>query len=331
MFRTERDCFEFVLHSRWPEAGGGSCPRCGPTRFHPREDRLALACASCKRYQSATSGTVMHRSRLPLSAWLLSAWLLTTDKRGVSAKQLQRQLGTSYATAYMVLQRLRAAMVHPDRRRLHGRIEVDETFVGGVRHGRRGREMRPGKEGKFVVLGAVEVRSGLGGDLEAFRRPGRIRLRHVADNRASTLLDFVADTATPGSKIVTDGNPSYRGVVDLGYLHGIESTALGTPQKEVLTRAHLAFSNLKTWLAGTFHGRVEGKHLQGYLNEFCFRFNRRDDLPAAFQTVLGIAPLVRGPTYAGLHANGPERFLHVREPEPPFGRAQVGVRVRSAG
>ena len=261
----------------------------------------------------------MHRSRLTLSAWLLAAWLLVTDKRGVSAKQVQRQLGVTYETAYMVLQRLRASMVHPDRQRLRGRIEVDETFVGGVKHGRRGRELWAGKEGKFIVLGAVEVRSGLGEALEELRRPGRIRLRLVADNRAATLLDFVSDSAVAGSTIVTDGNSSYRGVEDLGYLHRIESTALGTPQKEVLTRAHLAFSNLKTWLAGTFHGRVEGKHLQGYLNEFCFRFNRRDNLPAAFQTVLGLAPLVKGPTYADLYAEGPERFLHAREPEIPFG------------
>jgi transposase-like protein len=225
----------------------------------------------------------------------------------------------------MVLQRLRAATVHPDRERLRGRVEVDETFVGGVRHGRSGKEMKPGKTGKFIVVGAVEVRSGLGVDLEELRRPGRLRLRHVPDNQGATLLDFITDTAVPGSTIVTDGNTSYRGVEGLGFLHGVESTSQGTPQEEVLTRVHLAFSNLKTWLAGTFHGRVEAKHLQGYLNEFCFRFNRRNNLCAAFQTVLGIAPLVRGPTYADLYADGPDRFLHVREAPGTFGPAQVGA------
>ena len=102
--------------------------------------------------------------------------------------------------------------------------------------------------------------------------------------------------------------------------HGVQSTALGHPQEAVLRYLHLAFSNLKTWYAGTFHGRVEAKHLQGYLNEFCFRFNRRDDLFTAFQTVLGIAGRVRGPTLAGLYSEGPGRFVHPNphEPEEPY-------------
>jgi len=251
----------------------------------------------------------MEGTKLPLSTWLQAAYLMVTDKRGISAKQLQRDLGLrGYETAYTLLQRLRAATVDPDRERLHGSVEVDETFLGGVRHGKKGRELFGGKEGKFVVLGAVEVRpSG---------RPARLRLRHVEDLRARTLLKFVKDCVEPGSLVTTDGNPSYRGVTRLGMTHGIQSTALGHPQEAVLRYLHLAFSNLKTWYAGTYHGRVEAKHLQGYLNDFCFRFNRRDDLFLAFRTVLGIAGRVRGPTLAGLYDQGPERYVHPNPHEP---------------
>jgi transposase-like protein len=251
----------------------------------------------------------MENSKLPLSTWLQAAYLLVTDKRGISAKQLQRDLGLrGYETAYTLLQRLRAATVDPDRERLHGSVEVDETFLGGVLHGKKGRELFGGKEGKYVVLGAIEVRpSG---------RPARLRLRHVEDLRARTLMKFVKDCVEPGSVVTTDGNPSYRGVTRLGMTHGVQSTALGHPQEAVLRYLHLAFSNLKTWYAGTYHGRVEAKHLQGYLNEFCFRFNRRDDLFLAFRTVLGIAGRIRGPTLTGLYSEGPGRFVHPNPHEP---------------
>jgi hypothetical protein len=271
----------------------------------------------------------MHRSRLPLGTWLLAAWLVVTDKRGISAKQLERQLGVSYETAYMVLQRLRAAMVDPERGRLHGTVEVDETFVGGVRHGRRGREMRPETAGKFVVVGAVEVRRSLRpADMKEILRPARLRLRCVPDKGAANLVRFVEDVLDPGTTVWTDANPSYAGLGDRGYRHGIQSTSLGMAQDAVLPHLHLAFSNLKTWLAGTFHGRVEAKHLQGYLNEFCFRFNRRDDLFAAFQTLLGIAARVDGPAYAGIYAEGPDRFIHpnIHEAPHPFGPEERAIR-----
>ncbi len=322
MFRDERDAFDFVLRSRWPEAADRACASCGGARFYPSNRRLVLTCAGCKRPQSATAGTVMHHSHLPIGTWLLAAWLLVTDKRGVSARQLERQLGVSYETAWMVLQRLRAAMVDPGRGRLHGSVEVDETFIGGVRHGRKGREMKPETAGKFVVVGAVEVRRALRpSDMREVRRPARLRLRLVPDKGAAHLLRFVEDVVDPGTTVWTDASPSYAGLGDRGYAHGIQSTALGMAQDTILPHLHLAFSNLKTWLAGTFHGRVEAKHLQGYLNEFCFRFNRRDNLYAAFQTLLGIAPRVEGPDYAGIYAEGPGRFVHpsLHEPPPPYG------------
>jgi hypothetical protein len=326
MFRSERACFDFVIQSRWPGDNDCVCAACGGAKFYLPEKRLLLVCAACKRPQSATAGTVMHRSHLPICTWLMAAWLLVTDKRGVSAKQLERQLGVSYETAYMVLQRLRAAMVNPERERLHGSVEVDESFVGGVKHGKKGKEMKPEKGGKFVVVGAIEARYALRPkDMKEVHRPARLRLRHVPDKGARHLTRFVQDVVEPGTTVWTDANPSYGPLEGTGYPHFIASTTLGMSQDAVLPHLHLAFSNLKAWLHGTFHGAVEAKHLQGYLNEFCFRFNRRDNLYAAFQTVLGIAPKVAKPAYADIYSTAPGRFVHPNphETAPPYGRRSL--------
>jgi len=322
MFPDEEACSRFVVESRWPE--GIECPRCGHSRVCPRGDRrCGLECPSCDYTFSATAGTVMHDTKLPLSTWLQAAYLMVTDKRGISAKQLQRDLGLrGYETAYMLLQRLRVAMVNPDREPLSGSVEVDETFLGGVRHGRPGMEAVGKEGGKFIVLGAIEVlRIRRESDWKDLHRPARLRLRHAENLSRRVLLSFVRDVVLEGSAVATDGKESYRSLDDHGYLHRVESTALGMPQKHILEHLHLAFSNLKAWMDGTFHGRVEAKHLQGYLNEFCFRFNRRDNLYAAFQTVLGIAGRVRGPTHEALYSTGPGRFVHLNPHDPgePFG------------
>lgn len=322
MFPDEEAALRFVVESRWPEGVG--CPKCGHEGAYPRKDRRGgLECVGCGHTFSATAGTVMENTKLPLSTWLRAAYLMVTDKRGISACQLQRALGLGgYETSYMLLHRLRAATVNPGRERLHGSVEVDETFVGGVRHGRKGREMNPEKEGKFVVVGAIEVRRALRpSDMKEVHRPARLRLRHVPHKDARHLLGFVEDVVEPASMIWTDASPTYAPLESLGYSHGIQSTTLGMPQDIVLPALHLAFSNLKAWLHGTFHGAVEAKHLQGYLNEFCFRFNRRDNLCAAFQTVLGIAGRVKGPTHEALYDTGPDRFLH---PNCHEGRAPYG-------
>lgn len=326
MFPDEGACLRYVLESRWP-GGAIECPRCAAARSYPREDRRAgRECADCGHTFSATSGTVMDHTRLPLSLWLQSAYLLVTDKRGLSAKQLQRDLGLrGYETAWGVLQKLRAAMVNPDRTRLTGRVEVDESYIGGPEPGKRGR----GADGKFLVVGGVEVRIRTHPGTGAISRyPGRVRLRHIGNAIQPDLVDFVLETVADSSTIVTDGFEAYRILPEFGYAHEVESVAQGMKQDAVLRHYHLAISNLKTWLAGTFHGAVgraspggtRGKHLQGYLNEFAFRFNRRHDLFSAFRTVLGIAARARGPTREALYDSGPQRFVHVRERAPRFRR-----------
>lgn len=287
-FPDERACFDYLIQSRWPDRF--VCPNCGHDRWYEREERLVVECAKCRKLLSATAGTAMHGSRQPLSFWLLAAWLMVTDKRGVSAVQLQRQLGIKrHEVAYQMLHRLRAAMVAPEREALRGTVEVDETYVGG-------RDIGSGKHGrgtsKHLVMGAVEVVDGA---------PVRIRLRAIDSATGANLLGFIKDNVEAGSTIVTDAYLAYRSVTKVGYKHEVETTVHGTHPDDVLPRLHLVFSNLKAWIHGTFHGAIRQEHLQAYLNEFVFRFNRREHLHAAFQTLLGLAPKSEGPTLSGLY------------------------------
>ena len=311
MFPDEEACLKFIVESRWPE-GEPRCPKCGSKTCYSRKDRFGgLECAQCGYTFSATAGTVMKNTKLPLSTWLQAAYLAITDKRGIPAKQLQRDLGIRrYETAFTLLQKLRAAMVSPNRSRLHGVVEVDETFIGGPVPGKHGRGTAgPGK--KAIVVGAVEVRSFVHRKSGQTRtRPGRIRLSHIDDFKAKTLMGFVEGCVEPGTLVFTDDLNSYHGLAGMGYEHEVQSATQGMEQDAVLPHLHLVFSNLKTWLEGTFHGAVSQKHLQGYLNEFAFRFNRRRNLYAAFQTLLSIAPNVKAPTRNEIYATGPDRFQH---------------------
>jgi transposase-like protein len=305
-FRTDEACFRFVVSSRWPD--GFSCPKCAHDKGYDRADRWGQECAACGYVVSATAGTVMHRSKQPIRSWLLAAYLVATDKRGISACQLQRQLGLSrYETAFLMLHKLRAAMVNPDRDLLAGRVEVDESYLAG--EGRR--KSGSPSDRRLQVVGAVEVREGTSAKTgEIVARPGRVRFRSIKNAIQPVLLGFIKDTIKPGSAVVTDGLGSYKVLPDLGYEHEVQMHTYQRPQSEVLKHFHLAVSNLKTWLAGTHHGAVREMHIQAYLNEFAFRFNRRDNLFAAFQTLLGLAPKVEGLPGAALYASGAERSVH---------------------
>jgi len=278
-FSTEESCEEYLLNSRWPD--GFECPICGDTEFYYISTRRVLKCRANSHYTYLTAGTVMHGTRLPLRLWFWAAYLLTTETTGISALQLQRQLKIKrYEVAYTVLQKLRSSMVNPERTKIKGEIEVDETYIGGpTTGGKRGR----GTEKAIVVVG-VEKRG---------NHAGRVRLRHIEDVGSDTLTEFIRSNIERRSTVVTDEFPSYRGISKYGYRHEID---------EDLKLAHLVISNLKTWIKGTFHG-VSNKHLQAYLNEFVFRFNRRRTPMAAFQTILGLASNVEDwPTYEGLYS-----------------------------
>jgi transposase-like protein len=232
----------------------------------------------------------MHRTRTPLVEWFRAAYLMTTLTPGISALQLKRQLGLgSYQTAWTMLHKLRRATVNPDREILRGNVEVDDAYVGGKEEDVVGRQV----ETKTPVAVAVEVRG---------RASGRIRLRALQDVSGQSLLPFVRETVEPGSVVHTDGWSGYEGLANAGYKHRVRKMSDAKDPSKVLPHAHRAISNLKAWLLGTHHG-VSPKHLQPYLDEFAFRFNRRRTPMAAFQTLLGIGSRVPTVTYKMLCAS----------------------------
>ena len=221
-------------------------------------------CTTCAQQVSITAGTIFQDTRAPLTLWFRAIWWVVSQKQGASALGLQRVLGLgSYRTAWTWLHKLRRAMVRPGRERLIGKVEVDETFVGGVEpHGGR-RHIGP----KALVAVAAEVRG---------PAIGRIRLRRVSDSSADSLLQFIQEAVEPGAVVITDGLQSYRGVPALGYGHD-RRVLLGSGEsaEAVLPRVHRVASLLKRWLLGTHQGAVSREHLDYYLDEFTFRFNRR--------------------------------------------------------
>ena len=257
----------------------------------------------------------MRASHMPLSTWFWGAYLVTTQTPGQSALQFQRQLGLSrYETAFQILHKLRAGMVRPERDGLGGEypVEVDECLIGG-----RNRGGGKGHYDMTLVVGAVEVRqrkeaenraakhqeahSG-GVPLKRLLYAGRLRLRRIS-NRGADLVRFVTDAVAKGAHVKTDAWRGYNELPKLGYVHSPLTLAKNPESIEAhLPMIHLVFANLKTWLRGTHHSRVEPQHLQAYLNEYVFRFNRRFYPMTAFNSVLGLAAHALPPTYAELYS-----------------------------
>ena len=260
-FSTEAACREYLAQLRWPE--GFRCPYCEGGKSWPVRGVL-LECAACGVQTSVTAGTIFQDTRTPLPIWFRAMWWVTTQKNGASALGLQRVLGLkSYETAWTWLHKLRRAMVRPGRDLLTGRIEVDEGYLGGPEEGLPG---RLNLEKTLVVVAAQEDGKGI----------GRIRMRQIPDASSESLIRFVQDSATPGSIVHTDGWLGYSPLSSNGYRH--EVTYLRGNRKaasELLPRVHLVISHLKRWLLGTHQGAVSHQHLDYYLDEFTFRFNRR--------------------------------------------------------
>ena len=259
-FGSEQTCWDYLVKLRWPE--GFVCPRCGGRTAWTTTRRL-FVCATCQHQTSVTAGTIFQDRRKPLTLWFRAIWWITAQKHGASALELQRVLGLgSYVTAWTWLHKLRRAMVRPGRDRLQGRVEVDEVFVGGIEEGVRGRQT----ETKAVVAVACEKRG---------KGIGRIRLRRIPDASASSLGAFITQAVEPGSVVHTDGWEGYAGLPAKGYRHRV--TVVETPRSASLLfpRVHLVASLLNRWLLGTHQGAVSYTHLDYYLDEFTFRFNRR--------------------------------------------------------
>jgi transposase-like protein len=260
-FSTEQACRAYLFALRWPD--GFACPRCDG-RLGGQMARGLWLCRSCRRQTSVIAGTIFQDTRTPLPLWFRAIWLVASQKNGVSAMSVQRTLGLkSYQTAWAWLHKLRRAMVRPGRDRLTGRVEVDETYLGAGDEGSVGRDLT----GKALVVIAAQ---------EDGTRIGRIRMRRVADASAASLQGFVADAVEPGSVVHTDGWEGYSGLEQKGYRHKVTLLKKRPDAaSKLLPRVHRAASLLKRWLLGTHQGAVGHEHLDYYLDEFTFRFNRR--------------------------------------------------------
>lgn len=259
-FATAEACRTYLEQLRWPE--GFRCPKCGDGKAWPVG--VLLECAACGRQTSVTAGTIFQDTRTPLPTWFRAMWWVTSQKTGASAQGLQQVLGFgSYETAWTWLHKLRRAMVRPGRDRLTGRVEIDEAYIGGLEEGVRGRET---EKKALIAVAAEEDGEGI----------GRIRMRRIADATADSLQSFVEEVVAPGSLLHTDGLLSYDRLEKHGYRHRI-TFLKGRKESasELLPRVHRVVSLLKRWLLGTHQGAVSRAHLNYYLDEFTFRFNRR--------------------------------------------------------
>ena len=257
-FSSEEACIEYLAALRWP--AGWACPRCaGVDAWSIR--RARWLCDHCRYEMSVTAGTIFQDTHLPLTLWFRAMWQITSQKNGISALGLQRVLGLgSYKTAWAMLHKLRRAMVRPGRDPLAGFVEVDEAYWGGEETGATGRQTELKTR---IIVAAEEDGNGI----------GRIRLRTIPDVSKASLHGFIRQAIAPGSTVRTDGWPAYRGLA--GYLHDRQVQSHQPEEEHLLPRAHRVISLLKRWLLGTHQGAVSPEHMDDYLDEFTFRFNRR--------------------------------------------------------
>lgn len=275
-FPDERACADYLIETRWPD--GFVCPACGSVKAWALETKaFTFECAGCHKQTSVTAGTIMHGSKLSLTIWFWAAYLMASHSNGISALQLQKQLGLgSYKSAWFLAAKLRLAMVAPGRSPLKGLVEADETTFpcrskDDPMTGGGGRSA----QGKLLIAGAVEVDDG---------QPGRIRLAEINDFSATSLHGFLADNLAKDATAKTDGWAAYPGAKDINH----EPHVVGPMAAHiVLPWIHRVFANFKTWALGVYHG-LRRAHVQTYLNEFVFRFNRRGNRHAGFARILAI-------------------------------------------
>lgn len=263
-FKTEDDCWNYLFQMRWPD--GFNCPKCKGNKYWITEKKL-IHCISCEHQISITSGTIFHGTRKPLLLWFHIIWWVVAQKTGASAYNLKDFMGFgSYETAWAWLHKLRRAMVRPNRDKLSGEIEVDETYIGGKETG-KGKQGR-GADTKTLVVVAAECKG---------KQIGRVRFKIISESSAEELMSFIKENIALGSKIITDGWSGYSSLSQSKkYKHEIKIiSGSGQEAHELLPHVHMIDSLVKRWINGTHQGKVSPKHLSYYLDEFAFRFNRK--------------------------------------------------------
>jgi len=283
-FSTEEDCFEYLVKLRWPN--GFVCPRCGGTAYYMIYKHKRFQCKQCRHQTSVTAGTVFHKSHQPLRILFMAVYLIATSKKGLSAMELRRKLGINgYKTAWLLMQKIRTAMASSGKFLLTRMVEVDETYIGGHREGPCGR----GAKDKTLVAIAVETNGST---------MGRAYLKTINSLTMTELEQFVKDHVARATKVSTDGHKSY-GSLNNDYMHIPVKNSNACSKSDVLPKVHIVVANLKMWLRGTYNC-LPAKHLQRYLDEFVFRFNRRWNLENIFDKLLVRCVNTNTITYAEL-------------------------------
>jgi len=257
-FKTEDNCFQYLKKLRWPD--GYFCPKCGHNDAYFMEKRKIFQCKNCHHQTTVTVNTIFHRTHVPLRKWFWAIFLVGTDKRGCSAKRLEKMIGVHYATAWLMIHKIRKAMEKRDALyKLYNFIEMDDSYFGGSAPGKRGR----GAANKSTVIVAVENRG---------TAPGYATMEVIESMHSNHLKDFALRVIDEDQTIHTDDYPSYN-VLDADF-HHLGETVKPYEAMDKLKLVHILIGNAKSFIRGTYHG-VSHKHLQSYLSEFCYRFNRR--------------------------------------------------------
>jgi len=308
-YRDEAACIAALAQLRWPE--GFVCAGCaGRTAYQLAARPRVFECAACGQQHSVTAGTVFHRTRTPLRKWFAAAWMMAQDKRGVSALFLARELALRYDTAWLMAHKLRHGLSERPEYPLDGLLEIDESYYGGRgKPGSRGRSLTdPNKSLMAIAVETVPASPRQGEGIKKSRFvAGSARIAVLPAATAAHLGGFVCSAAKPGARLITDGLKSYDGLAD-GFRHYSIVQGGGKNADAVLPIVHVLFSNVKSWLNGTFHG-VSAKHLPRYAREWNYRFNRRRRIADLAGFLLRRAATRPTITYRqlvnGLHPNGP--------------------------
>lgn len=313
LFSNEADCLKYLEKMRWPE--GFVCENCltaaEPFRVstHPRK----LKCRSCHQVESVTANTVMHRSKTNILIWFWASYYMATQTPGISALELQKKFGVKrYETAFQILHKLREAMARPNLDKIGSKwpLELDIIFVGG-----KTKKGIQGLTDQVPVIIAVEIcrketRSKKNNKITKHGLAGRIRLQKLSNKMADSVDKFAKEFIMPGATIVSDDGTEFTNLIKLGFKHRpVPMRGDRAKMDKHLPMISRVTANLKTWLDGTFHS-IGRKHLQAYLNEFMFRFNRRFYRATSFQTLLGFGIRQAGRTYKQVYNDEhPENLL----------------------
>ncbi len=291
-YSSESQCREVLFKLRWPQ--GFICPECGSHSYCELKTRKLLQCNICHHQSSLTAGTIFHGTRLPLRKWFLAIYLLTQPKQSISALELSRELGVNYDTAWSWKHKLTQVMYErQQQKKLSGRIEMDDAYLGGEQSGKRGR----GSENKIPFVAAVQTNDG---------KPLWIQMRRVESFHKAEITSYAQRALTAGSHVVSDGLGCFNGVVDAGCHHEKIITGGGrqAAQHPAFKWVNTTLGNIKNAIRGTFHA-VSEKHSPRYLAEFEYRFNRRFHLPSMIDRLLYVS--LRTPPM-------PYRLLTLTEP-----------------